>query len=45
MTDGILLAEVPNDRLLTNYDTIIVDEARLLFKEVCPPGVLWASRG
>jgi ATP-dependent RNA helicase HrpA len=27
MTDGILLAEVQRDRLLTRYDTIIVDEA------------------
>ncbi|HYT39405.1 MAG TPA: ATP-dependent RNA helicase HrpA, partial [Acidimicrobiia bacterium] len=27
MTDGILLAEIQRDRLLTNYDTIIVDEA------------------
>ncbi|HEY8525786.1 MAG TPA: ATP-dependent RNA helicase HrpA [Acidimicrobiales bacterium] len=27
MTDGILLAELPRDRLLTRYDTIIVDEA------------------
>ena len=27
MTDGILLAEMPRDRLLTRYDTIIVDEA------------------
>lgn len=27
MTDGILLAETQNDRLLTQYDTIIIDEA------------------
>jgi ATP-dependent helicase HrpA len=27
MTDGILLAEVQHDRLLLNYDTIIIDEA------------------
>ena len=27
MTDGILLAELPGDRLLEQYDTIIVDEA------------------
>ena len=27
MTDGILLAEIPYDRLLRNYDTIIIDEA------------------
>ncbi|MCF6254276.1 MAG: ATP-dependent RNA helicase HrpA, partial [Thiomicrorhabdus sp.] len=27
MTDGILLAEVQNDRFLTQYDTIIIDEA------------------
>ncbi len=27
MTDGILLAEMPRDRLLRSYDTIIVDEA------------------
>lgn len=27
MTDGILLAEIQNDRLLTQYDTIIIDEA------------------
>ncbi len=27
MTDGILLAEISRDRLLTRYDTIIVDEA------------------
>ena len=27
MTDGILLAEIQRDRLLTNYDTIIIDEA------------------
>jgi len=27
MTDGILLAETPHDRLLRRYDTIIVDEA------------------
>jgi ATP-dependent helicase HrpA len=27
MTDGILLAELPRDRLLTRYDTIIIDEA------------------
>lgn len=27
MTDGILLAEVQNDRLLNRYDTIIIDEA------------------
>jgi ATP-dependent helicase HrpA len=27
MTDGILLAELHRDRLLTGYDTIIVDEA------------------
>ncbi|WLF85111.1 ATP-dependent RNA helicase HrpA [Moraxella sp. ZY210820] len=27
MTDGILLAELANDRYLTKYDTIIIDEA------------------
>ncbi|VEG13445.1 ATP-dependent RNA helicase HrpA [Moraxella cuniculi] len=27
MTDGILLAELSEDRFLTNYDTIIIDEA------------------
>jgi ATP-dependent helicase HrpA len=27
MTDGILLAEMPRDRLLSRYDTIIIDEA------------------
>ncbi len=27
MTDGILLAEIGRDRLLSNYDTIIIDEA------------------
>jgi ATP-dependent helicase HrpA len=27
MTDGILLAETQNDRLLLDYDTIVVDEA------------------
>ncbi|MGL5824024.1 MAG: ATP-dependent RNA helicase HrpA, partial [Nocardioides sp.] len=27
MTDGILLAELPHDRLLRRYDTIILDEA------------------
>ena len=27
MTDGILLAEIRHDRLLSSYDTIIVDEA------------------
>ena len=27
MTDGILLAEIQNDRLLRQYDTIIIDEA------------------
>jgi ATP-dependent helicase HrpA len=27
MTDGILLAEIPRDRTLKRYDTIIVDEA------------------
>ncbi|CAK9885013.1 MAG: hypothetical protein XXXJIFNMEKO3_01405 [Candidatus Erwinia impunctatus] len=27
MTDGILLAEIQNDRLLLQYDTIIIDEA------------------
>ncbi len=27
MTDGILLAETPRDRFLTQYDTIILDEA------------------
>jgi ATP-dependent helicase HrpA len=27
MTDGILLAEIQSDRLLSRYDTIIVDEA------------------
>jgi ATP-dependent helicase HrpA len=27
MTDGILLAEIQSDRLLTRYDTIIIDEA------------------
>ena len=27
MTDGILLAEIQSDRLLRNYDTLIIDEA------------------
>ena len=27
MTDGILLAEIQQDRLLTEYDTLIIDEA------------------
>ncbi len=27
MTDGILLAEIQNDRMLSQYDTIIIDEA------------------
>jgi ATP-dependent helicase HrpA len=27
MTDGVLLAEIQNDRFLTKYDTIIIDEA------------------
>ena len=27
MTDGILLAEIQRDRFLSNYDTIIIDEA------------------
>ncbi|MBF0283851.1 MAG: ATP-dependent RNA helicase HrpA [Magnetococcales bacterium] len=27
MTDGILLAEIQGDRLLTEYDTLIIDEA------------------
>ncbi len=27
MTDGILLAEIPRDRKLSRYDTIIIDEA------------------
>ncbi|GLR70162.1 ATP-dependent RNA helicase HrpA [Agaribacter marinus] len=27
MTDGILLAEIQNDRFLNDYDTIIIDEA------------------
>jgi ATP-dependent helicase HrpA len=27
MTDGILLAEIQRDRLLTGYDTLIIDEA------------------
>ncbi len=27
MTDGIMLAEIQHDRLLTRYDTIIIDEA------------------
>ena len=27
MTDGILLAETQNDRLLDQYDTLIIDEA------------------
>ncbi|EJL6489152.1 ATP-dependent RNA helicase HrpA [Vibrio cholerae] len=27
MTDGILLAEIQNDRFLNHYDTIIIDEA------------------
>lgn len=27
MTDGILLAELGNDRFLSKYDTIIIDEA------------------
>ncbi|HEX2144959.1 MAG TPA: ATP-dependent RNA helicase HrpA [Glycomyces sp.] len=27
MTDGILLTEIQHDRLLSNYDTIIIDEA------------------
>ncbi|MBI2837751.1 MAG: DUF3418 domain-containing protein [Acidobacteria bacterium] len=29
MTDGILLAEMQNDRLLRQYDTIIIDEAHV----------------
>jgi ATP-dependent helicase HrpA len=27
MTDGVLLAEIAHDRLLTKYDTLIIDEA------------------
>lgn len=27
MTDGVMLAEIHNDRLLSRYDTIIIDEA------------------
>ncbi len=27
MTDGILLAEIQHDRFLSQYDTIIIDEA------------------
>ncbi len=27
MTDGILLAEIQNDRMLSQYDTLIIDEA------------------
>ncbi|WP_227657608.1 helicase-related protein, partial [Candidatus Magnetaquicoccus inordinatus] len=27
MTDGVLLAEIQSDRLLTRYDTLIIDEA------------------
>jgi ATP-dependent helicase HrpA len=27
MTDGILLAEIPRDRMLRTYDTLIIDEA------------------
>jgi len=27
MTDGVLLAEIPNDRFLNKYDVIIIDEA------------------
>lgn len=27
MTDGVLLAEIPHDRFLQKYDTIIIDEA------------------
>ena len=27
MTDGVLLAEIPRDRLLQRYDTLIIDEA------------------
>ncbi len=27
MTDGVLLAEIQNDRLLERYDTIVIDEA------------------
>ncbi|HZC25379.1 MAG TPA: ATP-dependent RNA helicase HrpA, partial [Actinopolymorphaceae bacterium] len=27
MTDGILLAEIQNDRMLADYDTLIIDEA------------------
>ena len=27
MTDGMLLAEIQNDRLLERYDTIVIDEA------------------
>ncbi len=27
MTDGILLAEIQNDRFLNRYDTLIIDEA------------------
>jgi ATP-dependent helicase HrpA len=27
MTDGVLLAEIAHDRLLSKYDTLIIDEA------------------
>lgn len=27
MTDGILLAEIQSDRYLSQYDTLIIDEA------------------
>src|SRR4051794_20724316 len=27
MTDGVLLAELPHDRMLSRYDTLIIDEA------------------
>ena len=27
MTDGILLAEIQTDRMLRQYDTLIIDEA------------------
>jgi HrpA-like RNA helicase len=57
MTDGILLAEIQRDRMLTRYDTIIVDEAheRSLnidfilgyLKQLCPAGPTskWSSLG
>ena len=50
MTDGILLAETQHDRLLQQYDTLIIDEAHerspehRLFAGVHPPALTEASR-